>query len=68
MDELTALIEYCAWLFRLKKFRWKLPGELTPPNIGLLKQSGVNRLSVGVQSFSDDVLKTMGGITAAGGS
>ncbi len=36
------------------------PGGLTERQIGLLVETGVNRLSLGVQSFDDDVLKAMG--------
>jgi coproporphyrinogen III oxidase-like Fe-S oxidoreductase len=36
------------------------PRELTAENIGLLKQAGIKRLSLGVQSFDEEVLKTMG--------
>jgi menaquinone C8-methyltransferase len=61
MDELTGLITYLRAAFPVKKISLETtPRELTPQNIGLLKQAGVNRLSIGVQSFSDDVLKTMG--------
>ncbi len=33
------------------------PNHLTDANIAVLKQAGVNRLSVGVQTFNDDLLK-----------
>jgi coproporphyrinogen III oxidase-like Fe-S oxidoreductase len=36
------------------------PRELTDDNIRLLKQAGIDRLSIGVQSFDEKVLKTMG--------
>ncbi|HDQ93237.1 MAG TPA: radical SAM protein, partial [Synergistetes bacterium] len=36
------------------------PNHLTPETITLLKQTGVNRLSVGIQSFDDSLLKAMG--------
>jgi coproporphyrinogen III oxidase-like Fe-S oxidoreductase len=35
------------------------PNHLTKENIALLKEAEVNRLSVGVQSFDDDLLKAM---------
>lgn len=35
------------------------PNHLTRENIALLKEAGVNRLSVGVQSFDDGLLKAM---------
>lgn len=36
------------------------PGELTSENIALLKEAGINRLSVGVQSFDEKIIKAMG--------
>jgi coproporphyrinogen III oxidase-like Fe-S oxidoreductase len=36
------------------------PQELTEPTLRMLERSGVNRLSVGVQSFDDEQLKRMG--------
>jgi len=36
------------------------PGTLNPERLQLLRELGVNRLSLGVQSFQDDVLKTLG--------
>ncbi|OLN23533.1 coproporphyrinogen III oxidase [Domibacillus antri] len=36
------------------------PGDLTPAKMRILKESGVNRLSIGVQSFNDHHLKKIG--------
>ena len=36
------------------------PNHLNSKNIEILQQSGVKRLSVGVQTFNDDLLKTIG--------
>lgn len=36
------------------------PGTLNPERLTLLKHLGINRLSIGVQSFQDTVLKTLG--------
>lgn len=36
------------------------PNHLTPSTIALLNRAGVNRLSVGIQSFDDRLLKAMG--------
>ncbi|MCS7068878.1 MAG: radical SAM family heme chaperone HemW [Meiothermus sp.] len=36
------------------------PGTLNPERLALLKNLGVNRLSLGVQSFQEGVLKTLG--------
>ncbi len=61
MDELAAFIEHLKTRCRVREISLETtPIELTAPNIGLLKQMGINRLSVGVQSFDESVLKTMG--------
>ncbi len=36
------------------------PGELTEEKLSVLKNAGVNRLSIGVQSFDDELLKKIG--------
>lgn len=36
------------------------PGELTPKKCALLKQYGVNRISMGVQTFNNDLLRKIG--------
>lgn len=61
MDELGAFIGHLREHFKVKQISLETtPRELTPKNIELLKQFGINRLSVGVQSFDEKVLKTMG--------
>ncbi len=63
MDELGGFIDFLRGSFSVKEISLETtPRELTPQNIALLKQYGVNRLSVGVQSFDEQVLKTMGRI------
>jgi menaquinone C8-methyltransferase len=61
MDELLPFIEYLRAAFNTAEISLETtPRELTAPNIVLLKQAGIKRLSIGVQSFDDQVLKTMG--------
>jgi coproporphyrinogen III oxidase-like Fe-S oxidoreductase len=61
MDELAAFIAYLRTRCRVGQVSLETtPGELTAPNIELLKKMGVDRLSVGVQSFDESVLRTMG--------
>jgi coproporphyrinogen III oxidase-like Fe-S oxidoreductase len=61
MDELDTLIKYLRQQFDVKEISLETtPRDLTPRNIELLKDFGINRLSVGVQSFDEQVLKTMG--------
>jgi coproporphyrinogen III oxidase-like Fe-S oxidoreductase len=61
MDELAGFIGYLRSKFSLKRISLETtPRELTPKTIDLLKQLGINRLSVGVQSFDNTLLKAMG--------
>jgi len=61
MDELLRFIEYLRASFNIAEISLETtPRELTSSNVALLKQAGIKRLSIGVQSFDDHVLKTMG--------
>ncbi len=61
MDELGAFIEHLRTQSHISEISLETtPRELTRQNIELLKKAGINRLSVGVQSFDEQVLKTMG--------
>jgi len=61
MDELLSFIERLRAGLDIAGISLETtPRELTAANISLLKQAGVKRLSIGVQSFDDQVLKTMG--------
>ncbi len=61
MDELAGFMDYLRGLFPVREISLETtPRELTPENIRLLREMGVNRLSIGVQSFAAPVLKTMG--------
>jgi coproporphyrinogen III oxidase-like Fe-S oxidoreductase len=44
------------------------PETVTPEHLGVLMGSGLNRVSVGVQSFDDDVLRSMGRAHDAAGA
>lgn len=67
-ESLGAFIEECLTAFRFKGSTGKPPEvtvEANPNTINLellvrLKQAGVNRLSIGVQSFSDPMLNAIG--------
>ena len=41
------------------------PGTLTPEKLGVYRDAGVNRLSLGAQSFDDGLLKSLGRIHTA---
>ena len=61
MDELVGLIGYLRSKFSVKRISLETtPRELTADSILQLKDIGVNRLSVGVQSFDNTLLKAMG--------
>ncbi|MGA2367279.1 MAG: coproporphyrinogen III oxidase family protein [Dehalococcoidia bacterium] len=61
MDELSDFIGYLGAKFEVKRISLETtPRELTPDTIAQLQQLGINRLSVGVQSFDNTLLKAMG--------
>jgi coproporphyrinogen III oxidase-like Fe-S oxidoreductase len=61
MDELAGVIGMLRERFMVNQISLETtPRELTPVNIAMLQDAGINRLSVGVQSFEEPVLKTMG--------
>ena len=61
IDELAGFIGYLKSNFDVKRVSLETtPRELTPQTIAQLQESGVNRLSVGVQSFDNTLLKAMG--------
>ena len=61
MDELGDFIDQVRRSFNVKEISLETtPKELTPQNVDLLKKYSVNRLSIGVQSFDENVLKSMG--------
>jgi coproporphyrinogen III oxidase-like Fe-S oxidoreductase len=61
MDELAGFIGLLRKRFLINQVSLETtPRELTPENIAMLQGMGINRLSVGVQSFEEPVLKTMG--------
>ncbi|HEY82355.1 MAG TPA: coproporphyrinogen III oxidase family protein [Dehalococcoidia bacterium] len=61
MDELLSLIDYLKANFEVKRISLETtPRELTRENIASLKAAGINRLSIGVQSFDDGLVRAMG--------
>ncbi len=58
IEELAELLELCQSLFTIREISCETnPNHLTKDKINILKNINVNRLSVGVQSFDDDILK-----------
>ena len=67
MDELLAFIDYLKLKFPVKEISLETtPAELTPEKVALLKEAGVRRLSLGVQSFDDEMLKAMSRLHCTG--
>jgi menaquinone C8-methyltransferase len=61
IDELAGLLQYARSCFPIQEISVETnPNHLTPENIAILQQAGVNRLSVGVQTFNDELLKKIG--------
>ena len=61
MDELEGFIDYLKARFNVKRISLETtPREVSRENIARLKAAGVNRLSIGVQSFDDNIVKAMG--------
>jgi menaquinone C8-methyltransferase len=67
MDELMSFIDYLKQKFTVKEISLETtPAELNTETIKLLKASGIKRLSLGVQSFDDEMLKSMGRLQCTG--
>jgi menaquinone C8-methyltransferase len=61
MDELLSLIDYLKQKFPVKEISLETtPLELNPGSVASLRSAGIKRLSLGVQSFDDEMLKAMG--------
>ena len=61
MDELERTLSMAADCFDIREISVETnPNHLTWERVEILKRIGVNRLSVGVQSFNDGLLKAMG--------
>ncbi len=60
-------LEECAKTWPVKEFSVEAnPGTVDTEKFAVLKKSGVNRLSIGVQSFDPGCLETLGRIHSAG--
>jgi len=61
MDELSSFLEYLRLRQPIDEISLETnPRDITPENVRLLKDLGVRRLSMGVQSFDDRMLRAMG--------
>jgi coproporphyrinogen III oxidase-like Fe-S oxidoreductase len=67
MDELLSFIDYLNKKFTVAELSLETtPQELTPGTITALKSAGIGRLSLGIQSFNDEMLKSMGRTLCSG--
>lgn len=61
LDGLVRVLDYCRSSFGIREVSVETnPNHLTDRHLSALKDAGVNRLSVGVQSFDDAILKAIG--------
>jgi coproporphyrinogen III oxidase-like Fe-S oxidoreductase len=61
IDELSETLHLAREIFPIQAISVETnPNHLTSNNIEILQQTGVNRLSVGVQTFNDELLKKIG--------
>lgn len=67
MDELLAFLELVREYLGPRDISLETnPQDVTPQNLSLLKELGVKRLSMGVQSFRDEMLHAMGRFSHTG--
>ncbi|MFC1909827.1 coproporphyrinogen III oxidase family protein [Chloroflexota bacterium] len=67
MDELESFIDYIRAKFDVRQISLETtPREINEQNIEILRKAGVNRLSIGVQSFDDDILNSIGRVFISG--
>jgi menaquinone C8-methyltransferase len=67
MDGLEDFVAFLRSIFEVKRISLEsTPREINPENIRRLQAIGVSRLSIGVQSFDDEVLKATGRATMDG--
>ena len=67
MDELLGFIDFLKQNFKVRRISMETTQrEINPETIAVLKKTGVNRLSIGVQSFDNDLLRAMGRLVGSG--
>jgi len=67
MDELVAFIDYLKANFPVREISLETtPGEINKETVAALKSAGIGRLSIGVQSFDDDILRATGRVNCSG--
>ena len=67
MDELLGFIDFLKQNFNVRQISMETTQrEINPEVITALKNAGVNRLSIGIQSFDNDLLRAMGRLVGSG--
>jgi coproporphyrinogen III oxidase-like Fe-S oxidoreductase len=67
MDELLSFFDFLKQHFNVKQISLETTQrEINPEMLAALKKAGVNRLSIGVQSFDNDLLSAMGRLVGSG--
>jgi coproporphyrinogen III oxidase-like Fe-S oxidoreductase len=67
MDELLPFIDYLKKHFTVRELSLETtPNELNRTIIAALKNAGISRLSIGVQSFDDEITRAMGRVLCSG--
>jgi len=67
MDELISFFDYLHARLPVEEISLETnPRDITPKNVKILKDLGVKRLSMGVQSFDDRMLRVMGRLSHTG--
>jgi len=67
MDELLGFIDFLKNNFNVRQISMETTQrEITPEVIAALKKAGTNRLSIGVQSFDNDLLRALGRLVGSG--
>jgi coproporphyrinogen III oxidase-like Fe-S oxidoreductase len=59
-DRLARIVEFVKSAWQIKQISVETnPNHLVPETLGILKDAGTNRLSVGVQSFNNQILRSL---------
>ena len=67
MDELLVFIDFLKKNFDVRRISMETTHrEISPEVVAALKKAGVNRLSIGIQSFDNDLLRAMGRLVGSG--
>jgi menaquinone C8-methyltransferase len=67
LDELLAFIDHMKRRLSIREISMEsTPAEINPAMVKALGDAGIKRFSIGIQSFNNDILKSMGRVTSTG--